>query len=54
MRDNSPGQAYKERLLEELLDSSTDLNMSQICRAIHIVSELVEDKKQNVATADKF
>ena len=54
MRDNSPGQTYKERLLEELLDSSTDLNMSQICRAIHIVSELFEDKKQNVATADKF
>ena len=54
MRDNSPGQTYKERFLEELLDSSADLNMSQICRAIHIVSELFEDKKQNVATADKF
>merc|ERR1719234_1983992 len=54
MRDNSPGQTFKERLLEELLDSSADLNMAQICRAIHIVSELYEDKKLNVATADKF
>jgi len=54
MRDNSPGQTYKERFLEELFDSSADLNMSQICRAIHIVSVLFEDKKLNVATADKF
>ena len=60
MQDNSPrlglspGQTFKERLLEELFDGIADLQISQLCRAIHIVSELFEDKKQNVATADKF
>ena len=53
-QDCSAGQNYKERLLEELFENITDLQISQICRAIHIVSDLYEDKKQNVAAADKF
>ena len=53
-QDCSAGQNYKERLLEELFENISDLQISQICRAIHIVSDLYEDKKQNVAAADKF
>merc|ERR1712012_977059 len=53
-QDCSAGHNYKERLLEELFQNISDLQISQICRAIHIVSDLYEDKKQNVAAADKF